>query len=366
MNKKTALSFGTITLLVIEAVVSVILFAPKNRKIDDVVPRSEFVEQPSQSIPTPKLKLAKEPPGSYEVPINYHVFQTFNNCGPATLAMAFNYWGVASDQETLGWEIRPNQNPQGIIDDKSMMAYEFITFSEKYGLTAVVRPNGSLDLLKKLIANDIPVIVRTWLHPNEDIGHFRIIRGYNENQILQNDSYEGPNLYYDNQTFLSMWKPFNFGYIIVYPKEKQELVEEILGEELDEKIAWKNSLNRAQNESGVYSLFNQSVANYHLGNYQEAVTLFEQAEPNLPSRMLWYQLEPILAYQKVGNSERVFSLTNNILNSGNGGFAELYQIRGEVYRTLGQRDLAREEFNRAYFYNSNLVSAREPAEEPGS
>ena len=289
----------------------------QNDRYDTIItsPRESF-EQTSNSSPLP-AKLAKDAPSSYSIPLNYHVFQSFNNCGPATLAMALNYWGVASDQQSLGMEIRPNQNPQGINDDKSMMAYEFITFSEKYGLTAVVRPNGSLDLLKKLIANDIPVIVRTWLHPNEDIGHFRIIRGYNENQILQNDSYEGPNLYYDNQTFLSMWKPFNFGYIIVYPKEKQELVEEILGEELDEKIAWKNSLNRAQNESGVYSLFNQSVANYHLGNYQEAVTLFEQAEPNLPSRMLWYQLEPILAYQKVGNSERGFSLTNNILNNWN-------------------------------------------------
>ena len=295
----------------------------------------------------------------------YHVFQSFNNCGPATLAMALNYWGVASDQQSLGMEIRPNQNPQGINDDKSMMAYEFITFSEKYGLTAVVRPNGDISKLKKFIANDIPVIVRTWLHPNEDIGHFRIIRGYNENQILQNDSYEGPNLYYDNQTFLSMWEPFNFGYIIVYPKEKQALVEEILGEEFDERKAWENSLSRNIG-SDPYSLFNQSVANYYLGNYQEAVTLFEQAEPNLPSRMLWYQLEPIMAYQKTGNSERVFSLTSSILNSGNGGFAELYQIRGEVYRSLGQNDLARSEFEQAYLYNSNLISAKMAAEELGS
>ena len=162
-----------------------------------------------------------------------------------------------------------------------------------------------------------------------------------------------------------MWEPFNFGYIIVYPKEKQALVEEILGEEFDERKAWENSLSRNIG-SDPYSLFNQSVANYYLGNYQEAVTLFEQAEPNLPSRMLWYQLEPIMAYQKTGNSERVFSLTSSILNSGNGGFAELYQIRGEVYRSLGQNDLARSEFEQAYLYNSNLISAKMAAEELGS
>lgn len=364
MKRRTVIIVGITILLIVEAIVAYILFFPSyNNVITDST--SKIISLPSPTL-TPKPKLAKEPRSSYSISVLYHVFQTFNNCGPATLAMILNYWGEDTNQQILGLQMRPHQNALGINDDKSVFAFEFITFSNKYGYEAIARPNGTIEMLKKFMANDIPVVVRTWLHPNEDIGHFRIVRGFDEanKTILQNDSYEGKDLNYTYDTFLDMWQPFNYGYIVVYPKEKQELVSEILGSELDEKTAWENSITRAIVEgSNPYSLFNQSVANYYLENYQEAVLKFEQAEKGLPPRMLWYQLEPILSYQKVGNNNRVFALINSILLSGNGGFAELYQIRGHVYRTLGENDLAKADFEKAYFYNSNLISAKEEAEE---
>lgn len=366
MNQKSAAFIigGLLILLILEVGIAFYLWRPvvdNNISTGNIKTTDNF---PSPSI-TPQPKLAKEPALFHSIPVDYHVYQTFNNCGPATLAMVLNYWRADTNQQNLGLEMRPYQNALGINDDKSVFAHEFITFSNKYGFEALTRPNGTLEILKKFIQNDFPVVVRTWLHPNEDIGHFRIVRGFNESNktILQNDSYEGKDITYAYDIFLSMWQPFNYGYIVVYPMEKQELVSEILGEELNEKIAWEKSITRAASEgSSPYSLFNQSVAYYYLEQYDKSVALFEQAEKELPSRMLWYQLEPILALQKTGNFDRTLSLINQILANGNGGFAELYFIRGEVYSSLGKKNLAKTDFEKAYYYNSNLIAAKEKAD----
>src|SRR3989344_6952526 len=39
-----------------------------------------------------------------------HLFQTFNNCGPAVLSMALSYYGIDVSQQTLGKELRPHQH----------------------------------------------------------------------------------------------------------------------------------------------------------------------------------------------------------------------------------------------------------------
>jgi tetratricopeptide (TPR) repeat protein len=307
----------------------------------------------------------KEVPASFTLPQSRFVSQSFNNCGPASLSMVMSLLGKDIDQETLADRMRPFHNPAGGVDDKSIFAQEFVTYAKEYGFESLERPNGNIDLLKKFVANGIPVIVRTWLHPNEDIGHFRIVRGYNDSDrtLLQDDSYEGPNLTFSYASFLSMWQPFNFGYILVYPKEKQDEVEAILNEEKDANIAYRNSIKRGEeelkrNSNDPYVLFNLATASYHVGEYQKAVEYYERAEPQLPPRMLWYQLEPILAYQKIGADESVFQLTSAILNNGNLAYSELYQMRGEVYLKQGNREAAKAEFEKAVYYNSNFRSAQ--------
>ena len=64
----------------------------------------------------------------------YHVFQTFNNCGPASLSMVFSYYGINKSQDELGRELRPYQNQQGDNDDKSVT---FEELSQKQKNTAL-------------------------------------------------------------------------------------------------------------------------------------------------------------------------------------------------------------------------------------
>ena len=267
-----------------------------------------------------------------------HTYQTFNNCGPATLSMMLSWYGQDVGQKELGDAMRPFQNPEGDNDDKTIFTYEFVEWARVYGLESIGKVNGDIELLKTFTANGIPVVVKTWLHVDDDIGHFRIVRGFDESKqvIIQDDSYEGPNKKISYFDFLSMWQPFNYAYIIIYTPEQKDLVEVIIGEELNEKIAWQNALIRAQKEAeldadNVYPPFNMSASYFHLGEFQKSVEAFEKVESSLPRRMLWYQIEPIQAYKELGDYNRVFQITDNIIKNGNRAYSEIYQIRGEIY-----------------------------------
>lgn len=313
--------------------------------------------------------VVEQPAKAFTLPQSQFVAQTFNNCGPATLSMVMSMFGKNVSQEVLANEMRPFHNPYGGVDDKSIFASEFARFAKEYGFEGIHRPNGTTDLLKTFVANDIPVIVRMWLNPYEDIGHFRIVRGYDsaKQNIIVDDSYNGPNIEIPYSDFLAMWQPFQYGYVLVFPKEKQDVVNSILDKEVDEMVAWQNTLERAEKEladnpNNAYTEFNLAVAHYYLGNYKKTIEAFERAEPNLPPRMLWYQYEPIVAYQKEKNYDRVFQLTAAVFNSGNLAFSELYQVRGEVYEVLGNTEAAKREFENAVYYNHNFLAAQKALE----
>lgn len=296
-------------------------------------------------------------------------YQTFNNCGPATLSMILSYYKISKSQAELGQLMRPYQHPKGDNDDKTIFTQEFVAWTQNYGLESLHRPNGSLQLLKLFLANDIPVVVKQWLRPNEDIGHFRIVRGFDEEKqiIITDDSYFGPNRKHSYFDFLSMWQPFNYGYIPVYKKDQEPTLLAILGEDFDEKLAYRKALERAKKESQLdpenpYPVFNQSINLYHLEEYEESIAAFEAVESRLPRRMLWYQIEPILAYRQLGNRDKVFAISDYIFDHGNRAFSELYQIRGEIFLERGERGSARREFELALYYNRNYEPAKEALE----
>jgi len=266
--------------------------------------------------------------------------------------------------------MRPYQHLKGDNDDKTIFPHEFVAWVEKFGLKAIYRPNGSLQLIKLLTANGVPVVVKTWLRPNEDIGHFRIVRGFDEGAkvIIDDDSYFGPNRKIPYFDFMSMWQPFNYAYIPVYKPEKEEIVKAILGEDLDLKVVYQKAVERAKRETeldseNVYPIFNQAISYYHLDEYEKSVTEFEKVENRLPRRMLWYQIEPILAYKELKNYDRVFEISNWLFEHGNQAFSELYQIRGEIYLEKGDKEAAKREFELALEYNKNFQPAKEALSE---
>jgi len=302
-------------------------------------------------------------PTAYEIPMRTHAFQRFNNCGPASLSMALSYFDVYVSQEELGRELRPYQVPNGDNDDKSVTLDELRKKAADLGFATYHKPNGSIELLKAFISQGIPVVTRTLTKPEEDIGHYRVVRGYNQTALIQDDSLQGKGLYYSYNDFLTLWKQFNFEYLVILPKEKEYLASQILGENIDEKTSWKNAAQRteqvlAQNPNDTYARFNLSVALYYSGSFERAVQEFEKVEASLPFRTLWYQIEPILAYYETGNYDRVFDITEEILTNQNRAFSELYIIRGDSYKAKGDFQSAKEEYEKAVYYNSSLEAAK--------
>lgn len=318
---------------------------------------STFQPSPSPTPTTTPTQLAQLP-ATKVLTIPSHYFQTFNNCGPATLAMTLSYYDINMTQQQLGDQLRPYQNTAGDNDDKSVTLTELADKAEDLGLNAYFRPGGDIELLKKFIANDIPVITRTWTQVNEDIGHYRVVKGYDETtgEIIQDDSLQGKDIRFSYQEFIAMWEKMGLEYLVLAEAQDVPVVEAILGDNLNENFAWQQVADQlrqkiSQGSSDIYDWFNLSVALYHLGEYQESISAFERVENQLPTRTLWYQIEPLLAYQELGQYQEVLPRIAQILDNGNRAFSELYQIRGEIYLEQGQVEAARREFELAVLYN---------------
>ncbi len=324
-----------------------------------VSPLSQLLaESPRATLPTSQPSPAPLPQQK-TLPGGTQVFQTFNNCGPAALSMALSHYGITVSQQQLGQQLRPYQHPRGDNDDKSVTLDEVAAKAREYGLLAYHRPAGDMELVKRFIALDIPVLTRTWLHAGEDIGHFRLIKGYDDDslQLIQDDSLQGANLRYNYADFLDLWRAFNYEFVVLVPPEKQAEAESILGELLDERQAWQKSLGLAEaalqeNPDDLYAGFNKSVALYHLNDYTGSTQAFATIESRLPSRMLWYQLEPVLSYLKLGDTQKVLEIADKILANQNRAYSELYFLKGVISQQQSDQSAAEEAFRLANFYNT--------------
>jgi tetratricopeptide (TPR) repeat protein len=292
-------------------------------------------------------------PVSKELEDGYFISQTFNNCGPSALSMDLSYYGVHASQETLADDLRPTHNLTGKGDDKSTIPQEIVAEAAKYGFTAYYRPNGSIQLLKDFIANGIPVITRTLFKPSEDYGHYRVIKGYNDatGQIIDEDGFQGPEVAYSYDDFMSLWQEYNYEYIVLVPPGKQALVQSIIGNDMSWQTAWQNAASVAQSQGDE---FNLSVADYYLGDYADSVAAFVKAQPYLPEHKLWYQMEPIESYYQLGDYPQVMSLANSILSNGDAVYPELYVVLGQTYEKEGSSTAATAAFTEALEYNKNL------------
>src|SRR5262245_47568895 len=119
-------AFAALLILVLLVIESFIVRASLNQpKSPPIISKDKHAATP---IPSPTL------PVSHVIPQQLHVFQSFNNCGPATLSMALSYMGVVKTQAELGQILRPYQVPGGDNDDKSVTLQEVARQAETYGL----------------------------------------------------------------------------------------------------------------------------------------------------------------------------------------------------------------------------------------
>jgi tetratricopeptide (TPR) repeat protein len=311
---------------------------------------------PEPTLPPPVVSL----PESAFLASMYHEYQKLNNCGPVSLAAAASFFGSEITQFDAADAVK------GSPEDRNVSPPEMVGYLRSLGLGAVYRVNGDEELMKRLLANDVPVIVHQWLvrpHDGVLVGHYRVLRGYDAAQgyFIANDPYTGPQLTIPYAQFDEWWRPFNRGYIPVYRPEQEASVAEILGEDWDEATNHRRALAQAQAETQTladgYAFFNLGDEHLAQGNLEAAVAAYDAAFTfEFPDHFLWYQFGPLEAFNQVGAHQRVLDITAEVIGLA-GELEEARLQRGKAYLGLGDPAAARVEIEKALAANPHFEEA---------
>ena len=288
-----------------------------------------------------------------------HDYEHWNNCGPTTLEMDLSYFGRTDTQKEIADFTKPNP------DDRNVRPDELAAYVSRTGLHSTIRVGGTLDRLKLLLSNGIPVIVETALvkQPQGWMGHYRLLIGYDAQQFITMDSYDGPNLKIPFGDLDDAWRAFNRLYVVVYSDKQDARVRTILADSLDDQAMYTQSAARARaeiasNPADAFAEFNLGMSLNGLKRYAEAAAAFDRAQTlGLPWRMLWYQFGPYEAYLQIGRNDEVISLADGVLGKTI-DLEESHYYKGLALRALGQTAQARSEFQTALGYNKNYRDAQ--------
>ena len=291
-------------------------------------------------------------------------------CAPANLSMLLSYWDWEGNRDVTGPILKPYDR------DKNVMLYEMESFvEEQTDLDAVVRVNGTLDLLRTFIAEGFPVLVERGVYERDFngvvtwMGHYQVLTGYNDQAeyFLAQDSYTTANLQLNSQELYDGWRAFNYAYIVAYPPEREAEVMNILGSDADEEQNYRNALDRAgeeiltlEGQQLFFAYFNRGSSLVKLQDYFGAAQTYDQAfaryadlpEKERPWRMMWYQTGPYFAYFYAGRYQDVINLADNTLEvMSEPILEETYYWRAQAKWALGDANGAVEDFRKSLEYH---------------
>jgi hypothetical protein len=263
-------------------------------------------------------------PVQASIPSPEYEKQTPNNCGPATLSMALHMYGWEGTQADIAAFIKPvtgdrNVNPEEL---------RYYVRTQAGWLNLEYRVGGSIEILKRLIVANYPVIVEsvTSLDPNDALGptddlwaaHYLLLTGYDDSaqSFTIQDSYHGADLKITYSQLEEEWKPFNNLYLVMYFPEFEEEMKTLLASNWDPDLNRKNALTASQadsakNPTDAFAWFNVGSNLVYFDRYDEATLAYDKArEIGVPLRMFRYQFGPFLAYFHSGRNEDLLVLTD--------------------------------------------------------
>lgn len=346
-------------------------------------PEGVGVVEPSQATPTPASGAEPGADGPAFVPAQPSIdtgplppsaqltgfeqtYQGWNNCGPATLTMYLNYYGLGVSQDDVAAFVKPDP------EDRNVRPDELAAFVESRGFEMMVRVNGSIDLLKRFISLGYPVMIEKGFDPEPErlgwMGHYLLLTGYSDESgtFSTMDSYLGPNRTETYEHIDAFWHHFNRTYLVAYPPDKSDEVAAIIGPDMDDYTMYVRALEQAQSETqqnpdDPFGWFNVGTNLVALGDHQNAAAAFDIArQKGTPWRMLWYQFGPYQAYLAVGGNRLydVATLADTVI-ANNVYSEEAYYYKGLALLAQGETRGARAQFSKALDYNSNYEAARE-------
>lgn len=298
------------------------------------------------------------------------VWQQINRCSAGALTILLSYYDWEGDYSTTIRGLNPS------LDDVSVRLDEMVTFVNGYGLQAIERTGGTIDLLKLLTANGFPVLVENSYYDGGDLNrdwmsHNRVIMGYDEAQSilysfdsLLGSGPDGKGRPVPYEDFDQRWRPFNRDFLILYHDGDEPLLQALLGEHYwDETANAEWTLEQAEAELNgetpdSYAAFNVGSALVQLGRYEEAAAAYDRARgAGLPWRMLWYQFGPFEAYLRTERYQDVVDLARSVITA-HPGVEETYYYIALAYAAQGDIPRAQSNLEVALQRNGGLQAAR--------
>jgi hypothetical protein len=297
----------------------------------------------------------------------------FNNCAPATLTMALQFWGWSGTRETVSDGVKP------FARDKNVMPYELVDYvnAQSGGLRALTRDGGTNELLKRLVAAGFPVMVERGVFLRDLtgkiswMGHYQLVFGYDDAaQTWQvKDAFEdGGDRFSVSYADLTVgWRSFNYAFVVLYPPEREGELGLLLGPYADDtsanQIAAQIASDEAfqlQGQEQFFALYNRGTSLVRLQDYGGAALVYDQAfqlyaelpGDQRPWRMLWYQTGPYYAYYWTGRYWDVINLADKTISTASEPYIEEnFYWRARAKSALGDRAGAIEDLQRSLEYH---------------
>jgi len=318
----------------------------------EALPTATSTPQPS---PTTLPESVVLDPPEYEL-------QDINGCGPATLAMYLRYYGWEGDQNSIDAVIKPYRTDRNVnVEELAYYAWNYAGW-----LNLIYRVDGSIETLKALIANGIPVMIEEgdelaqsyWPDDDQWAGHFLLLTGYDDaaQEFIAQDSFRQANRRVSYEKTDERWRPFNRVYIVAYLPYQESTVQSILDSDWDIDVNRQHALETAQaeidqNPEDGLAWFNLGSNLVYFEDYEQAANAYDQARQlGLPQRMLRYQFGPFHAYFHTRRFEDLLALSEHTIqltpNSEEG-----FLWKGWALYNLGDSQGAIEAFRESYAAN---------------
>lgn len=298
-----------------------------------------------------------------------HIYQTWNNCGPANLTMALSYFGWGYDQSVAASWLKPN------VEDKNVSPSQMVQYVNEQtnlGIGAVWRYGGTLEIVKRALAAGFPIVVESGYDvDNLDwMGHYETVVAYDDasQTIWVYDSYlglgEGYGETHTYQEFDMWWRHFNRTFILLFPLDREAEVREVLGNYVDPAYAAQQALLMARqeaqrNQNDGWAWFNAGTSATRLGQYHDAAIYFDAAfSVGMPYRLSWYMFGPYEAYYYLGRYQDMLELADNA-EATTVYVEETNYWRGMALAALGRTTEAVAEFDKALSFNRNFFPAQQ-------
>lgn len=295
--------------------------------------------------------------------------QGMNNCGPAALSTYLRFYNWQGDQEDIASVLKSK------VEDRNINVEELDYFVKNYAgwLKVEYRVGGNINLIKALLANNIPVMIEASMKadktywPNDDqwVGHYLFINGFNDatQTFVTQDTYYGPDMAVSYSAIERDWQSFNHVYMVIYLPEQEETVKKVLGDNWDKDKNRENALDQAKLDAelepeNAFHWFNVGSNLVYFERYGEAAAAYDEARRlGLPQRMLRYQFGPFLAYFNALRTEDLMTVSKYAATiTPNSEEARLWL--GWAHFRSGDRQAAEAEFKRALKENYKYTDAQ--------